>query len=432
MKRTHQKIFPTLLIAAAGAMMVQPAHGAEGQPRVRKKASRKIANIPSDVRTETQARDLYINEQTGTGFTLFLGVGAGSLSVNPNADTGGLKSSGSAIFGRSAVAFHNRNFAIELGLNWMQGRVTGDAITVVNGTTRATQTELFTRAAILEFSPRFRLTNKLEFGPVGSAFFGSQATFGGPSEGGVHTPIFLGAKATATFGAGNLPIRFVAQAAHSLSIPDRGVWVISAGLEVGLPIFRGRTVVRERETLTVRNNYEREIIEREKVVVRRVAVEKPVIQEKIVIQERVVFSFDDQIVNFEFDKATLMQESREFMHEFGMFLASRPDVWASLKIEGHTDTRGSDEYNQRLAEGRVGTVRDVLTGAGVPAERIEAIGVGESRPIDPNDSEIAHARNRRVEMSFTGVSDPQALRDAVNKIKLKYYKPATCNGGVCR
>ncbi|NBW81301.1 hypothetical protein EBR21_06055, partial [bacterium] len=55
--------------------------------------------------------------------------------------------------------------------------------------------------------------------------------------------------------------------------------------------------------------------------------------------------------------------------------------------------------------------------AGVPAGRMKAVGYGPSRPIDPAQSEVAWARNRRVELNFEGVKDPRWLKDALQKLK---------------
>ena len=67
---------------------------------------------------------------------------------------------------------------------------------------------------------------------------------------------------------------------------------------------------------------------------------------------------------------------------------------------GHTDSVGKDAANQKLSEGRANAVRDDLIERGVAPERIEAIGYGESRPIDTNDTEEGRQNNRRVEIEI--------------------------------
>jgi len=71
-----------------------------------------------------------------------------------------------------------------------------------------------------------------------------------------------------------------------------------------------------------------------------------------------------------------------------------------LRVEGHTDDRGSDSYNQALSEKRATAILRYLSEGGVAPERLEATGYGEARPIDTNDSTDGRERNRRVEFTI--------------------------------
>jgi outer membrane protein OmpA-like peptidoglycan-associated protein len=70
----------------------------------------------------------------------------------------------------------------------------------------------------------------------------------------------------------------------------------------------------------------------------------------------------------------------------------------NLRIEGHTDATGSDEYNQRLSERRASAVRDFLAAQGVDMNRMVAVGYGEYRPVADNDTREGRQKNRRVEI----------------------------------
>jgi outer membrane protein OmpA-like peptidoglycan-associated protein len=74
------------------------------------------------------------------------------------------------------------------------------------------------------------------------------------------------------------------------------------------------------------------------------------------------------------------------------------DPDATFVVEGHTDSSGSEELNQRLSEARAKSVRDFLVARGVPAERIQSRGVGEAQPVADNSSAEGRANNRRVEI----------------------------------
>ena len=73
----------------------------------------------------------------------------------------------------------------------------------------------------------------------------------------------------------------------------------------------------------------------------------------------------------------------------------------SLRIEGHADERGSDEYNLALSNRRSATAKRFLVSLGIPADRLETVGYGEEQPLDQEESEAAWARNRRDEFRVT-------------------------------
>lgn len=103
----------------------------------------------------------------------------------------------------------------------------------------------------------------------------------------------------------------------------------------------------------------------------------------------------DMFINFELDSAELTQEARESLAVFAQALKDDRLRMASFVIEGHTDARGADGYNDGLSEARAASVKDYLTEQGVPQDRLTALGLGETAPRtdDPLDPE-----NRRVEL----------------------------------
>ena len=77
--------------------------------------------------------------------------------------------------------------------------------------------------------------------------------------------------------------------------------------------------------------------------------------------------------------------------------------WTSTKIliEGHADSRGTNEYNLALAERRAASVRDYLTSLGLSADRMNVVSKGEEMPLCTEDNEACHERNRRVHFIIT-------------------------------
>jgi OOP family OmpA-OmpF porin len=71
-----------------------------------------------------------------------------------------------------------------------------------------------------------------------------------------------------------------------------------------------------------------------------------------------------------------------------------------VEVAGHTDSVGSDAYNQKLSEGRAKAVVDYFVSQGVPADRLKAVGYGKTKPVASNKTEEGRAQNRRVELQI--------------------------------
>lgn len=102
-------------------------------------------------------------------------------------------------------------------------------------------------------------------------------------------------------------------------------------------------------------------------------------------------------IYFDFDKTTLKNESFTELNKVVEFLQQNPSV--EIEISGHTDNKGSDDYNENLSQGRSEAVVSYIISQGIDAYRLTAHGYGEGKPIDTNDSEEGRANNRRVEFT---------------------------------
>jgi len=105
-------------------------------------------------------------------------------------------------------------------------------------------------------------------------------------------------------------------------------------------------------------------------------------------------------VLFDYDRATLKPGAREKLARVAGVLLTYPGL--EIEVEGHTDSMGTDEYNQGLSERRAATVRDYLVSQGIPRETIDAMGFGEARPVVGNETASGRQRNRRVELVVSG------------------------------
>ena len=109
-------------------------------------------------------------------------------------------------------------------------------------------------------------------------------------------------------------------------------------------------------------------------------------------------------VNFEFDRADLLPASRLALDAIGGVLQRHPGL--AVQVQGHTDDRGSAEYNRGLSQRRAEAVRDYLL-ARYPAideARIEAVGMGQEQPIAANDTPTGRTLNRRVDFVVVGTT----------------------------
>lgn len=111
-------------------------------------------------------------------------------------------------------------------------------------------------------------------------------------------------------------------------------------------------------------------------------------------------SFVARDILFEFNKDAVNAEFLQTLARLVDYL-KRPPGFKMMVVEGHTDSVGSDEYNQKLSERRAASVRKALVELGVPAEKVQSIGYGESQPIADNGNYQGRALNRRVEFKLT-------------------------------
>jgi OOP family OmpA-OmpF porin len=107
------------------------------------------------------------------------------------------------------------------------------------------------------------------------------------------------------------------------------------------------------------------------------------------------------LINFDFDKSVIKPEYYSEVQKVADFLTSHP--LSTAVVEGHTDSRGNDAYNEKLSQRRADAVSQELQSRfNIDASRIQSVGYGESRPIADNDTAAGRAENRRVVGVITG------------------------------
>ena len=108
-------------------------------------------------------------------------------------------------------------------------------------------------------------------------------------------------------------------------------------------------------------------------------------------------------ITFAYNKADVQPQFQPTLNEVASVLAQYPKTY--IDVLGHTDSDGSDAYNQTLSERRAQSVADYLVGKGVQSARLATRGYGESQPIASNATEEGKAANRRVEIKIAPVTE---------------------------
>ncbi len=108
--------------------------------------------------------------------------------------------------------------------------------------------------------------------------------------------------------------------------------------------------------------------------------------------------FEDEMIFFEYDSYALTPKAMSVLEKKASWLKKNPHI--KIRIEGHCDERGTNEYNLALGDRRANAAKSYLISLGVSPDRISTISYGEELPLDPRHSEEAWAKNRRAEFKI--------------------------------
>lgn len=315
----------------------------------------------------------------------------------------------------------SRNLILDFGAGWFHTELDGtDPKTREeldeNGEKREVVTTFVgTEAGYAEFSPRLRLNN-FHIGSQISVHYGEDTSFGPTVQKKDETHVYIGGQAGWISRWEDWDIRFAVRYDTDVTIRERTVNMLGMSLTVGLPIWKPE--------------HKKIVKYRDRVHVQEVPVHIPI---HVPVEIEVVkFIIPSDLVNFEFDRSKLTPAGRKFLEDLASFISQNEDLWQSISIEGHTDSRGTHGYNLRLAKMRAKKTGMFLAARGVNPNRIRIKSYGETQLLDPRQSEVAHARNRRVELHFKGVTDANKLHEGLERIRKAHHLPTTCKGKACR
>jgi outer membrane protein OmpA-like peptidoglycan-associated protein len=133
--------------------------------------------------------------------------------------------------------------------------------------------------------------------------------------------------------------------------------------------------------------------------------------EVIRVGEGIIVEFSNAIL-FGFDKSSLSSEAKKNLDKLAVVLKNNPDT--NIEIQGHTDSKGTVAYNQKLSEQRANSVASYLLNDGIHKSRLSTKSFGEMLPKYVNDTEEGRNKNRRVEFLIT--ASEQMKKDADNSL----------------
>ncbi len=115
------------------------------------------------------------------------------------------------------------------------------------------------------------------------------------------------------------------------------------------------------------------------------------------IGEGIHLTFDSGLL-FDFNSSALTSTTKENLNMLAQSLEEYPGT--NVRIEGHTDSKGTEDYNLKLSVERAESVSTYLRSIGIDRSRLETYGYGESQPIETNETDAGRAQNRRVEVGI--------------------------------
>ena len=326
------------------------------------------------------------------GVVPFVGVGAGFQTLGTDVIKE-IDKKGWDLHVKGLGSLYREQWVFDLGLGYNWSRLSG---TVVDRVT------IRTDSALGELGVRYRLTDAVQIGPVLHGRFGTDQSlsetisdqkflmFGG-LQGLVELP---GNGQGPTFRAG-------AQLLTDLNAADRQNFQMLIELQIGFDLFGARHAKAVEEARLPAS------------VAPAIAIVTP--------KRSVLMRLPEDRFLFDTGMSHLRADRREYLQAFADFVAANPQAWREAIITGHTDARGSLKLNDDLSEARAHTVFDGLVNRRVPRERLAFKGMGPRDPVNPANNELAWQQNRRVEIEFRGLSDPERFRDDINRIDQRFF-----------
>lgn len=316
----------------------------------------------------------------GGGYGLVTGQPYSSAPHGPDFSAGG------------DLALETGRWAFDVGAGWIYSSVSG-------ADDLSRPVDVRTRAGFAEFSPRYRLDDHWQLGPVLNVAFGTDTGFGPQVTGAFATP-FLGLKAVYERALDeHWELRAFAQVATDLSFGQTQATLGMIGVQIGLPLSGSKTASEEPTLADARTEG----------TDARSDSGPPETEELRVV-------LDPQRVFFRSSSAELKPEVKQILAEIGGYLDRHRSEWREVEIAGHADRRGAFQFNMKLSKARAISVRNAMESSTASDPKVKVEAFSYLKPLDPHSNPGAWAKNRRVEIVFHGVRNPAYLKQKIREL----------------
>ena len=334
-------------------------------------------------RTSPPASELSASEKLEAarlaGPWVFMGFDFGFAGVSTSAFSE-IGKSGYHFEIKGVAAFYQPRWVFDFGVGYFSDNISS------TGTFQSVR--VITNGLMLEVSPRYRLGQAWQLGPVVNLLFSTDASFSENPNDSSLLSLLGGARVQYELPLSENILRLGAQAMTSIGIGSRNLWTVQGDIQFGFPFNAPKPA-----TIYVYGPAK--------------AYEEA---------HSVTVNLDEKHILFETNKSVIRKPYQANLEKFSQFLVQNAAIWDAVRIEGHTDSRGKADHNIALSFARATAVGTYLIKAGIPSAKIEVKGLGASQPLDPGNDEAAWQKNRRVVIKITGVEDPAKMSQDINAI----------------
>lgn len=313
--------------------------------------------------------------QTGIGGTtelsLFAGFGGGYSDLQGDNFDGDSHGRHVHVFG--LVSPRWGKWFGDVGLGWQQSRVKGH-------TEKNEVFDMITQSPMVEFFPSIGFWDHWQVGPLAAVLFGTDHHYGVETEA-ANQMVMWGPRISYEWRPEpEWRMRAYAETLRESTLQERQLVNVTIGLMVGIPVAT-RTSAAVAETKSAGNE-----------------------------TTDVTVTLDPELVFFSTASSEIKPQVKRVLEDVAKRLAEQQVAWESMDVMGHADQRGSKEYNMVLSEKRARAVGDQLFTASIERAKVRTQYFGKEQLRDPANNPKAWALNRRVELVFHGVKEPEKLQ----------------------